>query len=152
MFNEASNKIFENLIKNEAWSQISIDMDTQTAYTKFEEIYMKHYNAAYPLKANRVRRINERQNPKPWILPWLEDACARRQTAYHEFVKRPSPDNKKTYDKLNLFCNKHIDLAKMKYRKAFFDKHKDNSRKQWQMINTLLNRKNKTSHIYKLTC
>ena len=152
MFNEASNKIFENLIKNEAWSQISIDMDTQTAYTKFEEIYMKHYNAAYPLKVNRVRRINERQNPKPWILPWLEDACARRQTAYHEFVKRPSPDNKKTYDKLNLFCNKHIDLAKMKYRKAFFDKHKDNSRKQWQMINTLLNRKNKTSHINKLTC
>ena len=31
-FSEASNKIFENLIKIEAWSQISIDMDTQTAY------------------------------------------------------------------------------------------------------------------------
>ena len=40
----------------------------------------------------------------------------------------------------------------MKYRKAFFDKHKDNFRNQWQMISTLLNRKNKTSHINKLTC
>ena len=66
---------------------------------------MQHYNATlYLLKPNRVRRINERQKPKPWILPWLEDACARRQTAYYEFVKRPSPTNKKNYENLNLFC------------------------------------------------
>ena len=95
LFNAANNQNFENLMKHETWTDISTDMDTQTAYNKFEEIYMKHYNTAFPLKANRTRRENERQNPKPWILPWLEDACARRQNAYHEFVKRPSSENKK---------------------------------------------------------
>ena len=49
-----------------------------------------------------------------------------------------------------MFCEKHIDLAKIKYRKAYFEKFKGDSRKQWQMINSLLNRKNKTTHINKL--
>ena len=38
------------------------------------------------------------------------------------------------------FCDKHIDKAKQKYYKKFFDQHHDNSKKQWQMINSLLNR------------
>ena len=38
------------------------------------------------------------------------------------------------------FCEKHIKLAKIKHRKNYFEKYKDDSRKQWQMINGLLNR------------
>ena len=93
----------KNLINGEGWNEMSDDMDAQTAYNKFEEIYLKHYNSAYPLKSSQTRRKNERQNPKPWILPWLEDACARKQHAYHDFIKIPSPENKAKYDKLNLF-------------------------------------------------
>ena len=112
---------------------------------------MRHYNTAYPLKKNRTRRKNERKNPKPWILPWLEDACARKNKLYHVFVKNPSPENKANYQKLNDFCKKHIDIAKIRYRKSYFERHKDDSKKQWQMINELLNRKTKNSPINKLT-
>ena len=52
---------------------------------------------------------------------------------------------------MNEFCKKHINIAKIKYRKSYFEKHKDDSRKQWQMINELLGRKRKTSRISKLT-
>ena len=38
-------------------------------------------------------------------------------------------------------------LAKIKYRKSYFEKHKDDSRKQWQMINELLNRNKKINNI-----
>ncbi len=151
LFNEASHEKFKNLIHTEDWMDIEADMDAQTAYNKFEEIYLKHYNDAYPLKCNRVRRKNERLNPKPWILPWLEDACARRQKVYHDFVKTPSPENKAEYDKLKLFCDKHTDLAKSNYRKKYFEKHQHDSRKQWQMINNLLGRKNKSMNIHKIT-
>ena len=150
MFNDANHEIFKDLINAETWNDISADMDAQTAYNKFEETYLKHYNTAYPLKSNRVRRKHERENPKPWILPWLEGAIARRQNAYHAFVKTPTPENKAEYDKLKLFCEKHVDLAKTKYRKAYFDKYQFDSRKQWQMMNSLLGRKKKTSDINKL--
>ena len=50
MFNEANNQTFQQLIDNEKWTAITEDMDSQTAYGKFEEIYLKHYETAYPLK------------------------------------------------------------------------------------------------------
>ena len=112
---------------------------------------MRHYNTTYPLKKNRTRRKHERENPKPWILPWLEDACSRKNKLFHVFVKKPSPENKANYQKLNDFCKKHVNIAKIRYRKSYFEKHKDDSRKQWQMINELLNRKRKSSTINKLT-
>ena len=125
-------------------------MNAQESYDKLNEIYMSHYDTAYPLKSNRIRRNHERKDPKPWILPWLEDACARKNKLYHEFVKKPSPENKTKYNKLNEFCKKHINIAKIKYRKSYFEKYKDDSRKQWQMINELLNRKRKLGNISKI--
>ena len=117
---------------------------------KFYETYTKHYNTAYPPKSQHKRRNNERKNPKPWILPWLEDACARKNKLYHSFVKEPTTANKVKYKKMNDFCKKHIDKAKAKYHKKYFDEHKDNSKKQWQMINSILGRKNRTKCVNKL--
>ena len=55
---------------------ISEDLNAEQQYEKFLEIYMSHYYAAFSLKSKRVRRKKERLNPKPWILPWLEDVHA----------------------------------------------------------------------------
>ena len=150
VFNEANNAIFQRLIDDETWDEIEDDMDAQTQYDTFSDIYMKHYNEAYPLKSQRVRRKNERLNPKPWILPWLEEACARKQAFYHLFVKDPTPEKKKLYDKWNNFCIIHCEKARIKYYKKYFDDYKDNSKKQWLMINQLLNRGNKNKSIRKL--
>ena len=54
------------------------------------------------------------------------------------------------YLKLKRFCKKHIDKAKAEYYKRFFEEHKENSKKQWQVINNLLNRDTKSSKIPKL--
>ena len=126
-------------------------MNAQSQYEKFDEIYMRHYNNAYPLNHDkRTRRKNERKNPKPWILPWLENACARKNNLYHKFVHAPTAENKTKYDKMNEFGDKHIDIAKLRYRKKYFDDYKDNSRKQWQMINELLNRRKSNISVNKL--
>ena len=51
---------------------------------------------------------------------------------------------------MNDFCDKHIHIAKLMYRKKYFDDYKDNSRKQWQMINELLNRRKRNIRVNKL--
>ena len=107
-------------------------MNAQSQYEKFDEIYMRHYNNAYPLNNDkRTRRKNERRSPKPWILPWLEDACARKNNLYHQLFLLIQQQNKAKYDKMNEFCAKHIVIEQLRY-------YKDNSRKQWQMIHELL--------------
>ena len=139
-FNEANNYKFRELILEENWDEILENSDADEQFTNFNNAYNRIYDSAYPVKNSTHRRPNERVNPKPWILPWLEDAIARRDNAYHDFVKKPSETNCQIYDRLKKFCKLHVDRAKKKYYNKFFVQHKENSKKQWQMINGLLNR------------
>ena len=149
-FNEANDAKFSELIATENWEEISDDLDAQTQYDKLFDTYSKHYNSAYPLNSKRNRRKNERLNSKVWILPWLEDACARKNKLYHVYVKSPTIANNVKYLKMKKFTDKHINLAKSKYYKKYFDEYKEDSKKQWKMINNLLNRKTKNSGVSKL--
>ena len=152
IFNEANDMRFKQLIDEENWDTVTPDdsHDAQAQYDTFMETYTRHYNSAYPLQTKRARRKKERKNPKPWILPWLEEACDRKNRLYHDFVKQPSTANKTKYVKMKKFVEKHIKLAKNKYYKKYFDQYNDNSRKQWQLINSLINRKVKKSSVTKL--
>ena len=149
MFNEANNEIFKRLIHDESWEQLD-GLCADARYEKFCEIYTHHYNTAYPLNTKRIRRKHERVNPKPWVTPWLEDAFNRKNLLYLNYVKEPSIQNSTKYDKMKKFCEKHKNIAKARYYKKYFDEHSDNSRKQWQLINSVLNRTNKKNGINKL--
>ena len=48
------------------------------------------------------------------------------------------------------FCEKHIKKAKLKYYSKYFEQYSSDGRKQWNMINQLLNRKRKHVSIDKL--
>ena len=150
IFKEANDSHFKQLIDDEHWPDTLDGLDAQGQYNKFVETYTKHYNTAYPVQTQRTRREKERLNPKPWILPWLEEACDRKNRLYHDFVKHPSISNKIKYDKMKKFVDKHIKKAKNNYYKKYFDQYKDNSKKQWQLINSLLNRSAKKINVSKL--
>ena len=149
MFNEANNEKFQELIADEIWD-ISDELDAQEQYDKFIDIYNKHYETAFPLNTKRTRRKKERMDPKPWILPWLEEACDRKNRLYLLWTKFPTIANELTYKKMKKFTEKHVTIAKNKYYVKYFDQYKSNSKKQWEMINSLLNRKRKKSGINKL--
>ena len=143
MINEANNSRFSELVDNADWSTLS-GLTGEDRANEFFRIYDRIYNNAYPLSKNRKRRKNERILPKPWITPWLEDACNRKNSAYHEWVKNKTTANKVKYEKLRAFCKKHTTKAKNRYYTKYFKDYSDNSKKQWDMINKLLNRnKNK---------
>ena len=149
IFSEANSQKFQELINAEAWD-IPEGLNAEQQYDKFLEIYMQHYNAAFPLKSERVRRKKERLDPKPWILPWLEEACDRKNRLYFIFVQDPTTENDVKYKKMKAFVEKHISKAKAKYYHKYFLEHQANSKKQWQMINTLLKRNKKKVEITKL--
>jgi hypothetical protein len=111
---------------------------------------MKHYESAYPLNSLRQRRKNESADPKPWITPWLEDAFNRKNTLYRDYVTETTLQNKVVNEKMQKFCKIHKNKAKIRYYKKYFDEHSENSRKQWQLINSLLNKNKKKASINKL--
>ena len=130
---------FANLLRDEDWDNVLNESDTQLKYDMFATTYMTHYNTAFCSRAPECRK-RQRASPKPWILPWLEEACDRKNRLYAAFIAEPTVINKSKYTKMNKFIKKHINLAKRRYYKTYFTKHCSDSRKQWQMINSLLNR------------
>ena len=106
----------------------------------FSKIYNEIYSRNFPLVE---RKPGRRKNTKPWILEWLQRACDRKNALFRKFVKRPSIENSTKYKKMKKFVEKHIRLAKNKYYKSYFNRYSCDSKKQWQMVNTLLNRKGK---------
>ena len=147
-FNAANMEKFANHVSDETWSAVDDATSADEKYQKFEEIYTKHYDKSFESKF--IRRKNQRKNPKPWILPWLEDACNRKNVAYYEKISNPSPENNAKYTKLKKFTDKHVKLAKKKFYSDYFENHQTNSKAQWQMMNSLLNRNKKRTKIDKI--
>ena len=138
-FDEENLAKFRQLIEEQSWDDVLNESDAQQKYSKFAELYTNLYSAAFP--QTTARRKRQRASPKPWILPWLEEACHRKNLLFFVFVKEPSAENKAKYENMKNFVDKHIKLAKRKYYKRYFEQYSSNSRKQWQMLNSLLNRK-----------
>ena len=96
----ANIKYFQRLISNESWDTTTQQHTAQDKFNKFIETYTKHYDTAFPETNNAIKRKHQRRNPKPWILPWLEDACARKNKLYQDFINTPSIENKIKYYKM----------------------------------------------------
>ena len=146
--NAANLANFRENINNEAWDNVAQETSTQIKYDKFIDMYSTNYNNSFPTKSNssnNTRRKNQRKNPKAWILPWLENACNRKNKLYHTYIKDPCIKNKIKYQNMKKFVNKHTTKAKNKYYHNYFEEYRTNSRKQWQMLNSLLNRNTKRS-------
>ena len=65
-------------------------------------------------------------------------------------MANPSPEYNDKYTKLKTFTDKHVKLAKKKVYSEYFEKHQTDSKAQWQMINSLLNRNKKRTQIDKI--
>ena len=139
---------FSELVGGESWVAVDEATSADEKYKNFIDTYNKHYNDAFKLTS--TRRKNQRKDPKPWIMPWLEDACERKNKAYHEKIANPSPENTSKYNKLKAFTDKHVNLGKKKFYSDYFEKHQTDSKLQWKIINSLLSRNIKHSKIGKI--
>ena len=134
---------FESEISATDWNFVHEFETVDEKFDAFESKYSEIYNKNFPIKKNSTKK-GRRKTVQPWLLEWLQLACERKNKLYHEFVKNPSTENEETYKKMKKFVTKHIRKAKNKYYNAYFKKHSSDSKKQWQMVNSLLNRKTKT--------
>ena len=137
---------FKLEISKTDWSFVKHGKSADEKFDSFEVKYREIYKRHFPKK---VKKPIKRKNDKPWLLPWLQSACDRKNLLYKNFVKQPTIENDMKYKKMKKFVNKHIKKAKQKYYDAYFKKYSGDSRKQWDMINSLLNRKRKKKNIIK---
>ena len=138
--NEETLANFKSRISETDWGFVTNNCNS-TANEKFELFESKYqniYDDCFPLASKTKKK---RKFDKPWLLPWLSEACDRKNKSYIEYVKCPTAVNKAKYLKYKRFVAKHIRNAKRKYYESYFKRYSNDGRKQWSMINELLNRK-----------
>ena len=148
-----SNQNYERFRLSAKYLDWETVFNTDSADKKFDifsETYTEYYNQAFlnpndqtPTKSRR----KPRKNTKPWMQDWLAGACDRKNRAYHTYIGHPTIENQCKYKKLKIFVEKHIAKAKRDYYTKYFKKHESDSRKQWSMINQILNRTRKSHNI-----
>ena len=140
VINDTNLANFKHEITTTDWSFLTELHSADDKFDSFEKKYRESYERNFPKK---LKTPQKRKTDKVWILPWLQCACDRKNKMYRKFIDNPTIENKMKYRKLKKFVEKHVKLAKRRYYSAYFKKYSNDSRKQWQMVNNLLNRKTK---------
>ena len=144
--NDANLAKFKREISGTDWTYLASMHSADDKFDSFESKYREIYERNFPKKTKAPRK---RKTDKAWILPWLQGACDRKNKMYRKFVENPTIENHMKYKKLKKFVDKHVKLAKRKYYDDYFKKYSNDSRKQWEMVNNLLNRKTKKKNSIK---
>ena len=84
--NDENLESFKKEILDTDWSFVTNIDSADEKYNIFELKYRKIYDKCFPKKS----KTNRRKNDKPWILPWLQDACKRKNKVYKIYVKNPT--------------------------------------------------------------
>ena len=117
-------------------------------YDKIENILTDANNKHLPMTKVKFRRYKHKLNC--WITVGILRSIKFRDTLYKKLkttdcelpLYETLKHNLKTYNKI---LKKNIRLAKQKYYKSLFEKYKNNCKKTWDTVKTLLNSKQKTS-------
>ena len=140
--------MFNNKINNVDWAQVHNSNNADDKYNTFFKIYETCYNESFP---KQIKTENKRKaTGKQWILPWLQEACDRKNKLYHIYIKKPTLENKNIYINFKKWVEKRVYVAKRKYYNNLINMYSSNSKKQWQIMNNIINRKKSKNKINKL--
>ena len=74
---------FKKEIFETDWNFVFNAESANEKYNAFEEKYREIYDRCFPQKDNKKKK---RKVEKPWILPWLQGACDRKNKFYFDYV------------------------------------------------------------------
>ena len=83
---------------------------------------------------------------KPWVTPALLCSINKKNKLYKKFLRHPNVENSKRYRQFRNILTKLTRESKRLYYEKSFEETKNNSKKTWNLLNELINkRKNKNS-------
>ena len=127
------------------WSPVYRSSDVNESLSRFLHIFNRVSNKHAPIKSVKVS--NNRS--KPWITLGLKKSMRVRDELYKQWL---STRNLNFLSKYKKYCNKITYINKL-YRTSYYNDvlaHSSNSKKMWDNINLIVNKRRPSSNIEKL--
>ena len=131
---------FSQAMSTVDWGDVFSASDTQTTFTVFYRKLVKIHAFCFPLET-----ISKQYNTrKPWLSPILRDAIKKKNKLYIKSIKHKCLHNETVYKNYRNCLKKLLKAAEKKYYNDLISKYKNDSKKVWSIIKTVIN-KNKKS-------
>ena len=139
---------FINLLNSADWAPVSSTDHPNDMYNSFDSIFFTHYNTTFP--STKKKCNNRKEEGKPWIMPWLQEACSRKNDLYSTFIITPTSENKEKYMKMKRWIENQKYKSKKNYYSNQIDKYTNSAKKQWKIINEVISNSKPKNKVSKL--
>ena len=83
-------------------------------------------------------------------MPWLQEACSRKNDLYSTFIITPTSENKEKYMKMKRWIENQKYKSKKNYYSNQIDKYTNSAKKQWKIINEVISNSKPKNKVSKL--
>ena len=133
---------FRDELRNEKWKSVYNSSDANESLTRFLHTFNRISNKHAPIKSIKIKG----KSNKPWITKGLKKSIKVRNQLYKNWL---TTRNSYYYNRYKMYRNKIVTINKL-YRKIYYDrvlKDSTNSKKMWDNINLIINKKRPSSII-----
>ena len=142
LINDLRQRKFNNELNQSDIKGVLNNNNAELAYEQFFSIFQSIYDISFPIK---IKILTEKDIQKPWI----NDTLIKR-LKIRENLNRLSKKNRICRKIFTNFRNKvttQLRLAKAKYFEEQFETHKNNIKKTWEVINSVIRSKRVKSKV-----
>ena len=111
------------------WDDVLTNNSAEDSYTKFITKFSDLYDKHLP-KTNK--KINKRQEAKPWITSGIIKSIKTRNKLYKKFLNHPNDANKNKYISFRNKLTHLIRISCKNYYRNKFNSYKNNIKRTWQ--------------------
>ena len=141
---------FSDELMSEQWLDVYECFDANDAYNAFYKRFMEICDKHAP---NEKRRVNSsvKKKSKTWITKAIKRSITKKHNLYDKVIKSNFEQNcLDKYKKYRNILTTVLRKAKQMHHDAQFERDKHNSKKTWNHINELLNKKSTSQNATKI--
>ena len=138
---------FKNDLSTKDWSSVLSNDECLTAFNRFYDEFKKAYNLAFPL----IKVKKKYKNQAPWVEDSLRISIIKKNKLYKNSKIHPTVFNKNEYSKYRNRLSKILKSQQKRYYENLIRENQNNLAKTWNIIKTVLNRRNQSQKSSKFT-
>lgn len=138
------NKFIETL--STKINTLVIENDVHTSTKLFIDVLKTSHDSAFPLK----KKSRKCQKHKPWITKSLIRCSKHKNTLYRKWIKTKNPSDESRYLRYKKIFTKCLVETENNYFREKIQREKNNSKKMWKNINSLMKSNKKAEQIEKI--
>ena len=130
---------FKYYLLNCDYSEVYNAENVNSSYNKFMEIYKNGFEENFPLKLHSTKNKHIKQ--QAWMTTGLLTSSRYKHKLYIKKLNRPTEHNTNKYKNYVKIFNQVKRFAKKNFYGDMLNKHKNNMKESWKIINQLIKKK-----------